>query len=193
MLIKELLQEALTPTGPSAADIALSKTSIKAVQKELDTLLPKYEAKEAKTRPEKASKDAMLWRIKLAQEHMEEALSFHDKILPAFNAAKKKLDAAYKNNNLEDYNNALGELKNVISSNKVTVLHNRIIKALARQNGGLKVSIAYQRKLRDTYALMRDVVDMANKEVKYVGKSDEDKAAIAKRSARMKGMWAGVV
>lgn len=192
MLIKELLQEALAPQAPSAADITLSKANIKSVQKELTALLPKYEEKETKNRAEKAAKDGMIWRIKLAQEHMEEALAFHDKILPKFNAAKKKLDAAYKSNDSEAYAEALRELKSVIADNKVTVLHNRIIKALARQNGGLKVSIAYQRKLRDTYALMRNVVDMANAEVKYVGKSDADKAAIAKRSARMKAMWAGV-
>jgi hypothetical protein len=192
MLIKELLQEALAPQAPSAADITLSKANIKSVQKELTALLPKYEEKETKNRAEKAAKDGMIWRIKLAQEHMEEALAFHDKILPEFNAAKKKLDAAYKSNDSEAYAEALRELKSVIADNKVTVLHNRIIKALARQNGGLKLSMPYQRKLRDTYALMRNVVDMANAEVKYVGKSDADKAAIAKRSARMKAMWAGV-
>lgn len=192
MLIKELLQEALAPQAPSAADITLSKANIKSVQKELTALLPKYEEKETKNRAEKAAKDGMIWRIKLAQEHMEEALAFHDKILPEFNAAKKKLDAAYKSNDSEAYAEALRELKSVIADNKVTVLHNRIIKALARQNGGLKLSMPYQRKLRDTYALMRNVVDMANAEVKYVGKSNADKAAIAKRSARMKAMWAGV-
>lgn len=192
MLIKELLQEALAPQAPSAADITLSKANIKSVQKELTALLPKYEEKETENRAEKAAKDGMIWRIKLAQEHMEEALAFHDKILPEFNAAKKKLDAAYKSNDSEAYAEALRELKSVIADNKVTVLHNRIIKALARQNGGLKLSMPYQRKLRDTYALIRNVVDMANAEVKYVGKSDADKAAIAKRSARMKAMWAGV-
>lgn len=190
-LLRELLTEALAPKEPSAESITLSKAAIKAQEKELAELLADYESQ--RTKSNKHDIDTKVWRVKVAQEHMELAKQYLDEFLPGYNRIKKELDAAHKANNAAKYSKALKDLKSFMAEKKIVVLHNRMNKAMVTDRLRLKGAGKYQVLLRSKLQQMRDIVEMADKEKKYVGKSDEDKASIAKRSAAMKARWGGTL
>lgn len=180
--VKEEWSPSSTP-GPSEADIAYSKEKIKEVMDKLDEIqaMDKYKAKKYEA------------TFKCTREKMKLAMFVHDKIMPRYNAVKKKLDAAYKEKDVDAMEKYLDELGTVLyghGTDSEFNLTSALKTAKQKTLVTFKATSDYQNKLIKTLDFIKAVRDSTPDVIKRLKMSDAQKDASDKRSANMRQRWA---